>query len=97
MFPVRKYGAALDEMAKARGIETLFGTELVAVDGPARRATFRDIKTGGSSPPQPAHPQHHPSPRSLFRAMALPTPLVSCQELDNNVLVPTSICHQHLW
>jgi hypothetical protein len=58
MFPVRKYGVVLDEMAKTRGIETLFGTELVAVDGPARRATFRDIKTG--APPRlspPARPR----------------------------------------
>jgi hypothetical protein len=68
MFPVRKYGAVLDEMAKARGIETLFGTELVAVNGPARRATFRDIKTG--APPTAAAPRP--------RASAVPPRPVRC-------------------
>jgi hypothetical protein len=46
MFHVPKYGAALDKLAAARGVETGFGTELVAVDGPRRRATFRDTQTG---------------------------------------------------
>ena len=60
MFPVRKYGETLDAMAAARGIETLFGTELAAVDGPARRATFRDIQTGRPPPPPTRpHPEQH--------------------------------------
>jgi hypothetical protein len=46
MFHVPKYGAVLDQLAAARGVETRFGTELVAVDGPRRRATFRDTQTG---------------------------------------------------
>ncbi len=46
MFPVKRYGEVLDKMAKDRNVETFFGNELVSVDGPARRATFRDTTTG---------------------------------------------------
>jgi hypothetical protein len=50
MFHVNKYRDVLNQQAIDRGIKTMFGTELVAVDGKARLATFRTAATGESIP-----------------------------------------------
>lgn len=45
IFAVKKYAAALNEICAARDIDTQFAWKLVAVDAPARTATFEHTKT----------------------------------------------------
>ncbi len=46
IFAVKKYAEALNAICGARDIDTQFGWKLVAVDAPARSATFEHTKTG---------------------------------------------------
>ena len=46
IFPIARYRRTLERHIAERGIETRFQQRLVAVDGPAHRATFEDMVTG---------------------------------------------------
>jgi len=46
IFGVKKYAAALEKVIHRRDIATLFRHHLVAVDGPAKTATFESLDTG---------------------------------------------------
>lgn len=46
IFGVPKYRAALEKLVDERKIETLFHHDLVRVDGPAKKATFKHMDTG---------------------------------------------------
>lgn len=46
IFGVPKYRAALEKLVEERKIETLFHHDLVRVDGPAKKATFKHMETG---------------------------------------------------
>ncbi|MBX9606401.1 MAG: NAD(P)/FAD-dependent oxidoreductase [Gammaproteobacteria bacterium] len=46
IFAVKKYAAVLTDICTQRGIDAQFAWKLVAVDGPAREATFEHTKNG---------------------------------------------------
>jgi sulfide:quinone oxidoreductase len=49
IFGIQKYAVALNRIISNRGIETRFREDLIAVDGPAKKATFRNLDTGAES------------------------------------------------
>ncbi|MCP3028534.1 FAD/NAD(P)-binding oxidoreductase [Halobacillus sp. A5] len=45
IFSVDKYAATLNDIIKKRGIQADFKKDLIKIDGPNRRATFKDLET----------------------------------------------------
>ncbi|MDX1684592.1 MAG: FAD/NAD(P)-binding oxidoreductase [Saprospiraceae bacterium] len=46
IFGVPKFAKTLDQVVDRYGINTVFNSDLIAIDGDNKKATFRDVKTG---------------------------------------------------
>jgi sulfide:quinone oxidoreductase len=87
IFAVKKYAAALSAICSARDIDAQFAWKLVAVDAPARSATFEHTKTGERRSEQ--YSMLHVTPPMSAPAVVAESPLANAAgfvEVDKGTL-----------